>query len=178
MYGESMNKKVVFDKDVIAKRVKELGREISGRYGNEPLVCVCVLKGAFVFFADLMRSLTIDPELDFVRLASYAGGTSREGKMIFSKDMEVSIQDKHVLIVEDIVDTGHSMQYLTRILEARRPRSIAIAALVDKSERRELDVRVDFPGFALDKGFIVGYGLDYDEKYRGLEGVYELIFDN
>jgi hypoxanthine phosphoribosyltransferase len=178
MYGESMKVKVVFDKDVIAKRVKELGREISARYDDEPLVCVCVLKGAFVFFADLMRSLTIDPELDFVRLASYAGGTSREGKMVFSKDMEVSIEDKHVLIVEDIVDTGHSMRYLTRVLEARNPRSIAIAALVDKSERREVDVTVDFPGFALDKGFIVGYGLDYDEKYRGMDGVYELVFED
>ena len=170
-----MNKQVVFDKDVIAKRVRELGREISHRYGDEPLVCVCVLKGAFVFFADLIRSLSIDPELDFVRLASYAGGTSREGKMIFSKDMEVSIEDKHVLIVEDIVDTGHSMHYLTQVFQARNPRSIAIAALVDKNERRELDVTVDFPGFALDKGFIVGYGLDYDEKYRGLEGIYELM---
>ncbi|WP_462324597.1 hypoxanthine phosphoribosyltransferase [Desulfoplanes sp.] len=173
-----MNKNVVFDKEAIAKRVGELGREISERYGEEPLVCVCVLKGAFVFFADLMRSMTIDPEMDFVRLASYAGGTSREGKMIFSKDMEVSIQDKHVLIVEDIVDTGHSMRYLTRVLEARSPKSIAIAALVDKSERRELEVTVDFPGFVLDKGFIVGYGLDYDEKYRGLAGVYELVFDD
>ncbi|GAU08238.1 hypoxanthine phosphoribosyltransferase [Desulfoplanes formicivorans] len=173
-----MNKRVVFDKDVIAKRVRELGQAISQRYGNEPLVCVCVLKGAFVFFADLMRSLDIDPELDFVRLASYAGGTSRQGKMIFSKDMEVSIEDKHVLIVEDVVDTGHSMQYLTRVLETRNPRSIAIAALVDKNERRELDVTVDFPGFSLDKGFIVGYGLDYDEKYRGLEGIYELIVND
>jgi len=171
-----MNKKVVFDKDVIADRVRELGREISDRYKDEPLVCVCVLKGAFVFFADLMRSLSIDPELDFVRLASYAGGTSRGGKMIFSKDMEVSIEDKHVLVIEDIVDTGHSMEYLTKVLETRNPRSIAIAALVDKNERRELDVTVDFPGFTLDKGFIVGYGLDYDEKYRGLEGIYELIF--
>lgn len=173
-----MKKRVVFDKDVIAKRVRELGQAISRRYKDEPLVCVCVLKGAFVFFADLMRSLDIDPELDFVRLASYAGGTSREGKMIFSKDMEVSIEDKHVLIVEDIVDTGHSMQYLTRVLEARNPRSIAIAALVDKNERRELDVTVDFSGFALDKGFIVGYGLDYDEKYRGMDGVYELVFED
>jgi hypoxanthine phosphoribosyltransferase len=92
--------------------------------------------------------------------------------------MEVSIEDKHVLIVEDIVDTGHSMRYLTRVLEARNPRSIAIAALVDKSERREVDVTVDFPGFALDKGFIVGYGLDYDEKYRGMDGVYELVFED
>ena len=170
-----MEQRVVFDKDVIAKRVAELGREISAKYGDEPLVCVCVLKGAYVFFADLMRTLTIDPEMDFVRLASYAGGTSRDGRMIFSKDMEISIEGKHVLLVEDIVDTGHSMKYLTQILQARHPRSIAIAALVDKNERREIDVVVDFPGFALDKGFIVGYGLDYAEKYRGLDGVYEVL---
>jgi len=170
-----MERRVVFDKDVIAKRVAELGRQISARYADEPLVCVCVLKGAYVFFADLMRALTIDPEMDFVRLASYAGETSRDGKMIFSKDMEISIEDKHVLLVEDIVDTGHSMKYLTQILQARNPRSISIAALVDKAERREVDIVVDFPGFSLDKGFIVGYGLDYAEKYRGLDGVYELI---
>ncbi len=170
-----MERRIVFDKERIAKRVDELGRKISATYGEEPLVCVCVLKGAYVFFADLMRSLTIDPEMDFVRLASYAGGTSRGNKMIFSKDMEVSIEGKHVLIVEDIVDTGHSMKYLTQVLTARNPRSIRIAALVDKNERREIDVTVDFAGFTLDKGFIMGYGLDYDEKYRGLDAVYELI---
>ncbi len=169
-----MKKHLVFHQDVIARRIRELGREISDRYGEEPLVCICVLKGAFVFFADLMRSLTINPELDFVRLASYAGGTSREGKMIFSKDIEVSVKDKHVLIVEDIVDTGHSMEYLTKVLKVRNPRSIAIAALIDKNERREVEVTVDFPGFALEKGFIVGYGLDYDERCRCLEGIYEL----
>ena len=170
-----MERRIVFDKDVIAKRVGELGKEISESYGDEPLVCICVLKGAYVFFADLMRSLTIDPEMDFVRLASYAGGTSRGNKMIFSKDIEVSIENKHVLIVEDIVDTGHSMKYLTQVLMARNPRSIRIASLVDKNERREIDVTVDFTGFTLDKGFIMGYGLDYDEKYRGLDAVYELI---
>ncbi len=169
-----MNKEVIFHKDVIAKRVKELGQDISKQYENEPLVCICVLKGAFVFFADLMRALTIDPEIDFVRLASYAGSAPQEGKMLFSKDIEVSIKDKHVLIVEDIVDTGHSMEFLTKVLKARGPRSVAIAALVDKGERRECKVNVDFSGFALDKGFIVGYGLDYDEQYRGLEGIYNL----
>ncbi|GAB1410897.1 hypoxanthine phosphoribosyltransferase [Desulfovibrionales bacterium] len=162
----------VFDKDQIDARVKELGQEISALYGDEPLVCVCVLKGAYAFFTDLMRNLTIHPMIDFVRLSSYTDQTSRQSRMVFSKDMEIDIKDKHVLVVEDVVDTGHSMQFLTKVLEARGPRSIRIAAMVDKAERRETGVLVDFVGFALDKGYIVGYGLDYAEQYRELDSIY------
>ena len=166
----------LFDRSRIEARAQELGREISGHYGDEPLVCVCVLKGAYAFFTDLMRNLTIHPTMDFVRLSSYADQTSRKSKMVFSKDMEIDIRDKHVLVVEDIVDTGHSMNFLLKVLEARGPRSIKIAAMIDKTERREVDVNVDFVGFPLDKGYIVGYGLDYAEQYRELDGIYDLKF--
>ncbi|NCD24536.1 MAG: hypoxanthine phosphoribosyltransferase [Deltaproteobacteria bacterium] len=164
----------LFDRDQIDARAKELGREISSLYGDEPLICVCVLKGAYAFFTDLMRNLTIHPLMDFVRLSSYADQTSRQSRMVFSKDMEIDVKDKHVLVVEDIVDTGHSMKFLTKVLEARSPRSIRIAAMIDKRERREVDIQVDFVGFSLEKGYIVGYGLDYAEQFRELDGIYHL----
>ncbi|MDO4768167.1 MAG: hypoxanthine phosphoribosyltransferase [Pseudomonadota bacterium] len=165
----------LFDRERIETRVRELGREISAYYGDEPLVCVCVLKGAYVFFADLMRALSIHPVVDFVRLSSYADQTSRS-RMVFSKDLEVDIRDKHVLVVEDVVDTGHSIQFLLKVLEARHPRSVRVAAMIDKAERREVDVAVHFSGFPLEEGYIVGYGLDYAEQYRELDGIYDLRF--
>jgi hypoxanthine phosphoribosyltransferase len=160
----------------IAARVAELGREVSAAYGREPLVCVCVLKGAFLFFADLLRHVKTGPEIDFIRLASYGAGTSSSGNLVFSKDLEVSIEDKHVLIVEDIVDSGRSVEFLAHVFERRNPRSLKICALVDKQERRVTDTPIAFTGFNLTgKGFLVGYGMDYAERYRELDAIYELI---
>jgi hypoxanthine phosphoribosyltransferase len=168
--------KTVYSREDIKQRVEALGREISERYRSvsEPVVAVCVLKGAFIFFADLVRSLDFDPELDFVRLASYGQETVSQGRVLFSKDMEVNIQGKHVLIVEDIIDTGYTAQFLTRVLQARNPLSVAFCTLVDKASRREVDVKIDFVGFSLAGGFIVGYGLDYAEQYRQLSSICEL----
>lgn len=171
---KTKNMKVVISPEEIQERVATLGREITERYKGEPVVVVCVLKGGFLFFADLVRHIDLDLELEFVRLASYGRGTE-SGELVFTKDMEISIKDRNVLIVEDIVDTGQSMDFLMRTLEERKPRSLAIAALVDKYERREVDVKVDFPGFHLDKGYIVGYGMDFAERYRELDGIYELV---
>ncbi len=166
----------IFSRDAIRQRVEDLAADISKhyRYGAEPLVAVCVLKGAFVFFADLIRELQFGPELDFVRLASYGKETSRGEKVVFSKDIEVSIADKHVLIVEDIVDTGNTVDYLARVLQTRNPKSVKICALVHKVSRREVQLRIDFYGFKLSEGFIVGYGLDYAEQYRNLPNICEL----
>nr|WP_321260350.1 hypoxanthine phosphoribosyltransferase [uncultured Pseudodesulfovibrio sp.] len=159
----------------IADRVNALGREITDSYeGDGPLVCICVLKGAFLFFADIIRKIDREIEVDFVRLASYGTATSRSEDIVFSKDLEVSIEGKDVLVIEDIVDTGHSMDFLLHVLRRRNPKSLKICALIDKHERREMDVSVDFPGFKLSDGFIVGYGLDYAERYRELDGIYEL----
>jgi hypoxanthine phosphoribosyltransferase len=168
--------KTIFSREAIQRRVEELAAAISEDYGGktEPLVAVCVLKGAFVFFADLIRELRFGPELDFVRLASYGKETSRGEKVVFTKDIEVSIADKHVLIVEDIVDTGNTVDYLARVLKTRNPKSVKICALVHKISRREVPVNIDFYGFKLTEGFIVGYGLDYAEQYRNLPNICEL----
>ncbi len=170
-----MKLKEIFKPDLIQNRVRELGEEISRDFQDRSLVAVCVLKGAFIFYADLIRSLSIEPEMDFVRMSSYADRTSSSGKVIFSKDMEISIKGKNVLIVEDIVDTGRSVSYLRRVLEGRDPESVRLCALIDKHERREVQVKVDYAGFVLKKGFIVGYGLDCAERYRKLPGIYTLI---
>ncbi len=114
-------------------------------------------------------------EIDFVRMASYGCGTSRGRQTIFSKDMEADVAGKHVLLVEDIVDTGHSAEFLLEVLAKRGAKSIRICAVVDKHERREVDLTVDFAGFPIQKGFIVGYGMDYAEQYRELDAVYELV---
>lgn len=168
--------KVVIDSETLHKRVAELGAEVSAYYAGKPLVAVCVLKGAFLFFADLVRHIKNDAlETDFVRMSSYGSGTSRGRQTIFSKDMEVDVAGKHVLLVEDIVDTGHSAKFLLEVLEKRGAESIRMCAVVDKHERREVDLTVDFAGFPLQKGFIVGYGMDYAEKYRELDAVYELV---
>lgn len=162
--------------ETIAARVAEMGREISDAYGREPLVCVCVLKGAFLFFADLLRHVKAGPEIDFIRLASYGAGTSSSGNLVFSKDLEVSIEGKHVLIVEDIVDSGRSVEFLAHVFARRNPKSLKICALVDKQERRVTDTQIAFTGFNLTgKGFLVGYGMDYAERYRELNAIYELI---
>jgi hypoxanthine phosphoribosyltransferase len=173
--NQSDRMRVVFSREEIDRRVRELGQEISERYRGKQLVVVCVLKGAFIFCADLVRVLSIDVEMDFVRLGSYGGGKSSLGKVLFKSDVEISIENKHVLIVEDIVDTGNSMSYLKEVFAARGPLSIAICALLDKKERREANVQVDFSGFHLEKGFAVGYGLDFAEKYRHLDSVLEIL---
>ncbi|MCK9239922.1 hypoxanthine phosphoribosyltransferase [Desulfocurvus sp.] len=167
------NMKPVLTPEVIAARVRELGAEITGVYRGQPLTVVCVLKGAFLFFADLVRHIDLDLELEFIRLASYGKGME-SGELVFSKDMETSILDKNVLVVEDIVDSGRSMDFLLRTFAERKPRSLRLAALVDKFERREVPLDVDFSGFTLHKGFIVGYGMDYAEHYRQLGGIFEI----
>lgn len=166
----------VFTAERIAGRVRELAAAIDARFGQEPLVVVCVLKGGFVFCSDLVRCLK-NPhlELDFVRLASYGKSDVSSGHVHFGKDVEISISGKHVLVVEDIVDSGRSMRFLLEQFAARQPRSLALAALVSKRERREAEVVVDFTGFDLQQGFIVGYGLDYAEQYRALPGIYEIV---
>lgn len=166
----------LYDENRIAERVGELAAEIDAVYGNQPLVAICVLKGAFIFFSDLARALkNPNLELDFVRLASYGMNTESSKNVILGKDIETDILNKHVLVVEDIVDSGHTMRFLLDQLSARSPKSLKIACLVDKYERREADIQVDFPGFRLSKGFIVGYGLDFAEKFRTLPCICEIV---
>ncbi len=167
----------LFNPDIIQKRVLELGAEISRDFQDKKIIAVCVLKGAVIFYSDLIRTLNIDMEMDFVRLSSYGNEKSSSGNVTFSIDMETSIKDRHVLIVEDIIDTGLSITHLLRILKDRNPRSLSLCALIDKQERRQVQVQVDYTGFVLQEGFIVGYGLDYAQKYRNLPGVFNLSQD-
>lgn len=167
--------KPLFDAQTIHNRVKELGHAINEFYGQEPLVAVCVLKGAFMFFSDLVRQISNgNIELDFVRLASYGMNSESSKHVIFTKDIQIDILNKHVLIVEDIVDSGHTMRFLLDQFAARTPRSLRIAALLDKHERREAKIDVDFVGFKISNGFMAGYGLDYAEKFRAVPYIFEV----
>jgi len=165
---------VIFSEEQIKERVKALGKEITETYKGEQLVAICILKGAVIFFSDLVRHIDCPLELDFVRLASYGKSAEASATVSFTKDIELSLIDKHVLIVEDIIDTGHTMEFLLHQLVARGAKSIRIATLINKSERREKPINVDFSGFNISSGFVVGYGLDYAEKYRELSAIYEV----
>ncbi len=161
--------KVLLHADAIQARVKALADEIEAAYPkDEPIHIVCVLKGGFVFMADLVRSMTTRVSLDFIAVSSYGSGTKSSGEVRFQKDLDTSIEDRHVLLVEDIVDTGRTLKYLQQILARRVPRTLRTACLLSKPSRREVDVPVEYIGFTIEDRFVVGYGLDYDEKYRNL----------
>ncbi len=166
--------KRIISADRIQRRVRELGAQIDDHYGGEPLLAVCVLKGGLMFFADLLRAVNGAATIDFVRLASYGDGTESSGNLQFLIDLSENIRGRRVLLVDDIIDTGHTMRYLLDILGRRGPKSLELCALVDKKERREVEVRVDFAAFELDEGFLVGYGMDYAEKLRNLDALYVL----
>jgi hypoxanthine phosphoribosyltransferase len=160
----------------ISRRVQQLGREISEVYASieTPLVLVAILKGATVFAADLLRSLTIPAELEFVRAASYGVGTSSTGRVKIAHMVEGSLEGRHVLLVEDIVDSGRTIDTILRKFRRMKPASLRVAALLDRPARREIDVPVDFTGFVIPDRFVIGYGLDYAGLYRELPGIYAL----
>lgn len=167
-------KERLYSRREIQKRVKELAGIISEDYRKEELILIGVLKGAFVFLSDLARNLSIPVKLDFIRLASYGSRSQSQGKIRLIKTIEIPIKDKHVLVVEDIVDSGLTLNFLLDLLKKENPSSIRICALIDKKERREVAVNVDYVGFSIPEGFIVGYGLDFDERYRHLPALYHL----
>ncbi len=169
-------KKRLYSRREIQKRVKELADIISEDYRKEDLILIGVLKGAFVFLSDLARNLSIPIKLDFVRLASYGSRSQTQGEVRLTKTIEIPIKDKHILVVEDIVDSGLTLNFLLEFLKQKKPKSVRICALIDKSERREVPVKIDYVGFSVPEGFIVGYGLDFDEQYRHLPELYHLSF--
>jgi hypoxanthine phosphoribosyltransferase len=160
----------------IARRVRWLGRQISRTYANieQPLVLVVILKGATVFGADLLRSLTIPAELEFVRAASYGGGTASNGRVRLAHMVEGPLVDRHVLVVEDIVDSGRTVDAITRRLRKMKPASLRVAALLDRPARRAVKVKIDFKGFTIPDRFVIGYGLDYAGLYRELPDIHAL----
>ena len=167
--------KQLFSKQEITKQIEQTARQITKHYAGQEVVAVCVLKGACIFFTDLVQSLNLPLSLDFVRVASYGNGT-QSGQLTFSKDLDTDITGKHVLLIEDIIDSGRTMDFLLKKLQERSPASLAMVALIDKEDRRAVNVHVDFAVFKLSGGFQVGYGLDYAEKYRELPALYELEF--
>jgi hypoxanthine phosphoribosyltransferase len=167
-----LRKKILYSKEVIDQRVKDLADAISRDLEGKEVVLVGVLNGAFIFMADLARYLKVPHSVDFTRLASYGSGLASSGSITVTKDIETDIEGKEVVIVEDIVDTGITMAFLRERLEKRRPASIRICTLIDKKQRREASIDADYVGFDLDEGFIVGYGLDFDERFRCLPDIY------
>jgi len=169
---KDLKKKVLYSKEIIDIRVKELADAISRDLEGKEVVFVGVLKGAFIILADLTRKLKIPHTVDFVRLASYGSGSVSSGSITLSKDIETDIEGKEVIIVEDIIDTGITMAFLRERLEEKNPDSIRICTLIDKKQRREVPIDADYVGFDLDEGFVVGYGLDFDERFRCLPDIY------
>ena len=164
--------KLLFSKNEIAQTVARLAKEISADYANKKVVLIGILKGAFVFLADLVRQLSIPVEIEFMRIASYGSQKESSGEIVVKKDVEISLEERDVIVVEDIVDTGLSLAFLLEHLRARNPDSLKVCALVDKKSRRELEIEVDYIGFEMDDGFIVGYGIDFNEGYRALPEIF------
>ncbi|MCR4426816.1 MAG: hypoxanthine phosphoribosyltransferase [Firmicutes bacterium] len=159
---------VIVSKEQIDEKVGALGRQISQDYEGSELLLVCILKGALVFTADLMRSITVPIHTDFMAVTSYGAATRSSGVVKIVKDLDIPIEGKHVLIVEDIIDTGLTLNYLLSNLRSRKPASVRVCTLLDKPERREVPITPDYNGFSIPDRFVVGYGLDYREKYRNL----------
>jgi hypoxanthine phosphoribosyltransferase len=171
--GDVVNdlEQILINKEDIADRVRELGAEITEDYKDCDLVVVGILKGALMFMADLIRYIRIPVLMDFAVVSSYGASTETSGVVRILKDLDQPIEGKHVLIVEDIIDSGLTMHYLVRNLEARKPASVKVCTLLDKPSRRKVDIKPDYCGFSIPDKFVVGYGLDYAEYYRNLPQV-------
>ncbi|HYY63411.1 MAG TPA: hypoxanthine phosphoribosyltransferase [Gaiellaceae bacterium] len=174
---ESAVGEVLIDADALRERVAELGAEISADYEGRDLLLIGVLKGAVFFMADLMRKLTIPCEVDFMAISSYGASTDSSGVVRILKDLDINIEGRHVLVVEDIIDSGLTLSYLMRNLESREPATLEVCALLTKPERREIEVPVRYVGFEIPNRFVIGYGLDFGERYRNLPFVAVLSDD-
>ena len=168
--GESLGP-VVLEAEKIRKRVQELGARIAKDYRGNALHVIGILKGASIFHADLVRSIELELSFDFIAVGSYGALTKTSGEVRILKDLDESLDGKHVLLVEDIVDSGLTLHYLLQNLRARNPGSLKVVALLNKPSRREIDVPVDYIGFDIPDEFVVGYGLDYNQRYRNLKDV-------
>jgi hypoxanthine phosphoribosyltransferase len=159
---------VLISEEKLRGRVRELGRVLSAEYRGKCPICVNILKGGFIFLADLVRAMDIDCEMDFMVVSSYEDKTDSSGVVRILSDLGLNIEGRHVLIVEDIVDTGLTLEYLRELLQARNPASLKIVALLDKTDRRRVEVPIDWVGFPIPDEFVVGYGLDFAQRFRNL----------
>ena len=160
--------KVLFSQEDIKRRTRELGEQITRDYAGRDIVCLGILRGCFMFMADIVRSIDLNCTVDFMAVSSYGNGTSTTGAVKIGKDISESIEGKHVIIIEDIIDSGHTLVYLKKYLSGMKPASLAVCTLFDKPSRREVEMNVEYVGFECPNEFIVGYGLDYAQYYRNL----------
>ena len=160
--------KILYTEEELSRRVKELGAQIAADYAGRQPMLISVLRGSYIFMADLTRAIGLDVTVDFMAVSSYGAGTVSSGQVEIKKDLSDSIEGRDLIIVEDILDSGNTLYYLMDVLRARRPASIRICALMDKPERRTKPISADYVGFTIPDAFIVGYGLDYAERYRNL----------
>lgn len=168
--------RVMLTEEEVDAKIQEIGDRISKDYAGKQVHLVCVLKGGSFFMCELAKRITIPVSLDFMSVSSYGGGTQSSGIVKIVKDLDEPLKDKEVIVIEDIVDSGRTLSYLLEMLKKREPNSLALCTLLDKPERRVVDVHVDYTGFEIPDEFVVGYGLDYDQRYRNLPyiGVVEL----
>ena len=159
---------ILVPEEQLSKRIAELGEAITRDYKGQQLLLIGVLKGSVVFMADLMRRIDLDVSIDFMAVSSYGSGTKTSGQVRILKDLNRSVEGQNILIIEDILDSGVTLSYLTGLLWSRKPASIRLCTLLDKPERRRVDVKPDYVGFTIPNAFVVGYGLDYDERFRQL----------
>lgn len=171
-----MGKEVLIDEETISKRIIQLADQINNDYKGEKLTLICILKGSLYFYADLSRKINLDTELEFIRVSSYEGENST-GKIDFKLDLDEEVTNKNVIVVEDIVDTGNTLDSLLKHLKKQKPKSLKLCTLLDKKDRRETEVPIDYVGFKIPNHFVIGYGLDLDQKYRNIPEIYCFIED-
>lgn len=168
---------VLLPEEEVDARIQAMGEQISRDYAGKQVHLICVLKGGSFFLCELAKRITVPVSLDFMSVSSYGGGTESKGVVKIVKDLDESIRDKDVLVVEDIVDSGRTLSYLLEMLRNRGPKSLRLCTLLDKPDRRVVDVDVDYTGFQIPDRFVVGYGLDYDQRYRNLPYIGVIEFD-
>ena len=160
--------KVLISETDVDARIEEIGKKISADYAGEQVHLLCILKGSVFFMCELAKRITVPVSMDFMSVSSYGDGTASSGIVKIVKDLDETIEGKHVIVIEDIIDSGRTLSYLLEVLQKRNPKSMKLCTLLDKPERRVKDVKVDYVGFAIPDEFVVGYGLDYAQKYRNL----------
>lgn len=168
--------RVMLEEDVVNKRIAELAKALSEEFEGEQLHLICILKGSIFFTCELAKRITVPVTMDFMSVSSYGSGTTSSGNVIIKKDLDEDIEGKNVVVIEDIIDTGRTLASLLKLLEKRNPQKLKLCTLLDKPDRRIADVSVDYTGFVIPDEFVVGYGLDYDQRYRNLPyiGILEL----
>ncbi|MCR5451871.1 MAG: hypoxanthine phosphoribosyltransferase [Lachnospiraceae bacterium] len=162
------NIKVMLPEEELDRRITELGEQISKDYAGESVFLAVTLRGAVFFGCELAKRISVPVTIDFLQTSSYGGGTVSTGEVKIVKDLELPVEGQNLIVVEDIIDSGHTLNHLSKVMKDRHPKSFAIATMLDKPDRREVDVDVDYTGFTIPDAFVVGYGLDYDQRYRNL----------